>query len=105
MYPVSGTVTLDGQPIETGSVAFFPQSGPGRVDGGEIKAGRFEFQCMSGEKRVEITGTKVIPPSTPDKMPDYILIVPEKYNTNSTLTATVKASKGGNTFDFALTSD
>lgn len=107
-FKVTGMVTLDGQPVESGSIVFVPSDLKGRPDAGEIVAGKYEFECTKGEKRVEITATKEVPATEPEGMPDYISLIPARYNTASTLGATFTGTAtndvGGETFDFELTS-
>jgi hypothetical protein len=102
MYPVTGSVTVDEQPVENGSIVFFPQDGQGATAGGEITAGKYTIQCTPGAKRVEISATKEISTGGPESMPDFVSITPAKYNTDSELTATV--AEGENVFDFSLSS-
>lgn len=99
---VTGSVTIDGQPVETGTIAFTPQDGKGRTDGAQIEGGRYEAQLVPGEKRVEITASKETG-EVVDGIQTYVSLVPAKYNTESTLTASVTES-GESTFDFALDS-
>lgn len=103
-YPILGRVTLDGNPLENGEVLILPADGKGRPDAGAIKNGEFAFDCTQGSKRVEITSTKEIPPASPGGVPDYVALIPKKYNSASTLTAEVKPSRNvsDNTFEFAL---
>jgi len=100
---VSGTVMLDGQPIEKGEIALYPASGDGTPQGGPIMDGKFQFQAAPGEKRVEITATREAATPAPDGLPNYVSYIPAKYNRQSTLTETVQDS-GANVFVFELTS-
>jgi hypothetical protein len=43
-YPVSGTVSLDGQPLEEGDIYFYPLDLNISADAGKIKAGQFAFR-------------------------------------------------------------
>lgn len=109
--PVKGTVSLDGQPLATGSLLMTPlEKGP--VAGCDIKDGSFE---MSGERgpgpgeyRVEITayrptGKKVYDSDFNASTEALEAIVPARYNTASELTATVSAETE-NEFTFDLKS-
>jgi hypothetical protein len=52
----SGTATLDGQPIENGSVTLFPSDGQGPTAGGAIVAGKFTVTGLTpGQKKVKLT--------------------------------------------------
>jgi hypothetical protein len=132
--PVSGRVTLDGKPLEQGTITFSPATElptPGMVSisGGSYSiprtqglvagtykvsiqaadttepvekfgdlpgiAGRRQAEAADKKKRAEVLGKKGASPSQ---------AVPAKYNTATTLTATVKDGET-NAFDFDLTSD
>jgi len=107
---VSGTVTLDGQPVEEGSINFIPIEGnTGAGAGAIITKGRYhiasEKGVSPGKNRVEIrafknSGKRMIDPTgapgamTEERVPAF----PPEYNDQSTLVREVKA--GSNTFDF-----
>ncbi|HBJ34080.1 MAG TPA: hypothetical protein DDZ51_04815 [Planctomycetaceae bacterium] len=100
--PVSGTVTFDGQPVESGDILLFPAGGGGTPEGGKITDGKFQFQASDGPKRVEIVATRE-EGAAADGLPNYVSYIPKQYNTNSTLTQTV--TKGNeNVFVFDLRS-
>jgi hypothetical protein len=111
---VAGKVTLDGDEIDVGSIAFYPTGGTkGMVAGGPINNGRYSVSAdqgpVVGQNRVEIhsprkTGRKVPdafgdPGATMDETAEAIR---QRYNAKSTLERDVKP--GRNTFDFALQS-
>jgi len=113
---VSGSVTVDGQSLESGSIAFIPLPGTrGRSAGAEIIQGAYSVAAESGpapgKYRVEIkamrkTGRRFKDgfPHPPDDMVDEIeQFLPPKYNAQSELTAELKP--GGNhgvSFDLTL---
>jgi hypothetical protein len=99
-YPVTGTVTFDGQPVEQGEIIFFP-SDMGKPYASAIVSGKFECRVPVGEHRVEITATRESPTPASDGLPNYESYIPAEYNTESTLTASV-ADGGDNTFTFEL---
>jgi hypothetical protein len=104
---VEGKVTLDGAPVEKGSIRFVPSDGaaPG---GGEIKDGRYSVKVATGEAKVEITSPKVVDKKKMYDTPDSPMIdvtkesIPEKYNAKSELK--YKVERGTNTKDFDLKS-
>lgn len=100
---VSGTVTLDGQPVGDAEVLFMPDSGNPSV-GKTDQKGRYTLAydqkrkgAVIGKHTVRIT--KIGEIGSPN---DTKNLLPEKYNQNSPLTAEVKA--GENSLDFPLTS-
>jgi hypothetical protein len=104
---VHGTVTLDGKPIADGLIEFFPVSGAGQPGAAPIKDGKYQLTVSPGEMKVSVYATEVIgkqkmydTPDSPweDKVRN---LIPEKYNTQSELKASVKA--GPNEANFDLT--
>ncbi|MEW4563872.1 hypothetical protein AB1K70_15160 [Bremerella sp. JC770] len=109
--PVSGQVTLDGDPLAEGSILFTPM-GEGPSAGGDIKNGHYDLsQALGpahGKYRVQISAWKPLGKTVHDEASardDEILIsiIPAKYNTKSTLEVEV-IQDGENTFDFDLAS-
>jgi hypothetical protein len=108
---VSGTVTLDGQPLSGAVIQFLP-SDPSAAGGasGDIEGGKFAIESgqgpIAGTYRVVIStrmGPDVDASQPPGEIPKPKKDpIPAKYNTKSTLTADVKAGVP-NTFDFPLT--
>lgn len=110
-YPVRGTVMLDDKPMAEGEI-YFKNPAAGSVHMATIKDGKFEGRASAGEKRVEIYAYKMeIDPMAKEMygdqaQPTKINLIPDKYNANSTLKATVEASEAPdkNTFEFKVTS-
>jgi hypothetical protein len=112
---VSGKVTLDGQPLEQGTIQFTPIEGTkGVPTGGSITSGRYRLADAAaptvGCNRVEVramrpTGKKVPKPFAPpgETIDELVAAVPPKYNSQSTLKIEVKP--GENTADFDITSE
>ena len=103
---VSGTVTLDGQPMPEGEISFSaPGKGPSIIT---IKDGKFTGKVGEGEKRVEIRmyrpGKPIMmgdqPSPTPPEPENYL---PAKWNADSKLTATITAA-GAKDLKFEVTS-
>src|SRR5688500_663020 len=103
-FPVSGKVTVDGQPLDLGVIAFMPQSAgssEGRVAGAPIRDGIYAVPEENGPTaanyRVQIhwnkrTGKKVTNPMDPEEMIDELMEgLPAKYHQDSELTAEVSA--------------
>jgi hypothetical protein len=110
--PLSGRVTLDGDPIDGGTITFIPADGKQRVAGGSIVNGMYsipeEKGANQGVYRIEIRwpkpNGKKLPDSDTGEMKDEVTeAVPPKFNTQSSLTATISA-KEANPLDFDLKS-
>lgn len=106
---VTGTVTLDGEPLADAFVEFIPASDEGapsygRTDANgkyELKFSRSESGAWLGPNTVRITTEDVEDVDGEERfIPEK---VPTQYNVNSTLTADVEP--GLNTFDFDLESE
>ena len=108
---VSGSVTLDGQPLEEGQILFTPlQEGPSA--NAEIKGGRYQLPKARGpgpgKYRVEIRAYKDTGKTERAEVAGstevvVIPIIPARYNQNSELEAEIVEGVE-NTFDFALQS-
>ncbi len=108
---ISGTVTLDNEPLKKGVVTLFP-NGPGTTVGGEIVDGKFllarDRGPTPGKYRVEIvafkaSGKKEFDVDQNKQVDVELQFLPAKYNTKSELSCTVE-SGSKNEFEFALTS-
>jgi len=96
---VTGTVTYDGKPLQTGTVGFFPV-GAGPAGYGSIQPdGSFRIRTGQqaglppGEYRITVQATGPIPEPTPENLePVPESIIPERYGNQdqSGLTFTVK---------------
>jgi hypothetical protein len=111
-YPLSGKVTIDGQPLDWGSISFIPPSGEQRVSGDLIKDGAYsvpeEKGANSGKYKVEIrwnrkTGRKVRDNDSGEMYDERKEGLPPRYHANSELSAEVSARQS--TFDFDLKSN
>jgi hypothetical protein len=109
---VEGKVTLDGVPVDGGSISFFQGSGPGSDKGNApIVAGQY---VIDGERARNLTpGSYTVKifwirlkgkpnPTNPDANPPVWEAIPPQYNEKSTLTREIKP--GANKFDFDLKS-
>jgi hypothetical protein len=112
---VSGTVTLDGQPLAEGSIQMIPIAKDGRPGGAIIKEGKFSIPkadgLLPGQYNVIISSIDPAsappPPSGPPGPVDPATLpknlIPEEYNKRSKLTLEVKPGTP-NTFPFDLKS-
>lgn len=114
---VEGTVSLDGVPIDFGTIAFVPlETTQSPSAGGMILRGVYRIDAergpLPGTFRVEISGQKKtgekkrardipdFPPS--DELVELTVeLLPEKYNKQSSLISTIQS--GRNTINFDLT--
>ncbi|MEX0792017.1 MAG: hypothetical protein WD045_02700 [Pirellulaceae bacterium] len=108
---VSGAVTLDGKPLETGSIQFTPE-GSGSTASGEIENGQYNLQRESGlspgSYRVQIqswrpAGKAIRDEATGTTEQNLVSIIPPRYNERSELKANIEKD-AKNEFDFTLQS-
>ncbi len=116
MSSVSGTVTLDGQPIEGGpdyygTVSFYREGGGGAPAIGIIKgAGRYtlatgaQHSLEPGTYLVGVAVKKILPPESPGGLTRPQQYSPMKYASPSDSGFKADVKPGNNTFDFALQS-
>ena len=105
-YPVTGTVTFDGQPVQAGDITFESDSGDVSTDAGKIVNGKYECKVKPGRKKVKITASREIPgKSTKGAMGETLTerkeYIPENYNSKTELTAEVDEAPD-NKIDFDL---
>ncbi len=94
---VKGKITLDGAPLADASVSFMPEKV--RASGATTdSSGNYELIYIRDETGAAIGKHKVVV----TKLVDEKETIPAKYNTESELSADVKA--GSNEFNFDLTS-
>jgi hypothetical protein len=117
-----GRVTLDGQPLKTGTITFFPAGATrGPAAGAEIVDGEYAIPAAEGPvvgmNRIEIrsvqkTGRMVESPTAVESDGPYVEgllveehadVVPRRYNTYSELERDVRPDT--NEFSFELTSE
>jgi hypothetical protein len=108
VFPVKGTVTLDGAPLADGEV-HFKDDAAAKFGTFTVKGGAFTGECQAGNYRVEIHSYKdeaakadatgyVAPEGT-----IKVETIPPAFNADSKLTAEVKSS-GANEYKFEVTS-
>jgi len=113
----SGTVTLNGEPLEAGRIMFVSDQGDGVVRAAAmIQDGAFEFEDshgpLIGQTRVEIRPVEMEleeleaalhdRPNTPIHL--VKTYIPPQYNSQSNLTANVTDDPSDNIYDFTLVS-
>jgi hypothetical protein len=110
-YAVSGEVKWRGQPLDQGAITFLAEDPAlGSAGGAMIKDGHYSIPAkqglLPGRYKVAVTSAdpkKAVDPDAPPGAPGpvYKDRVQPKYNSQTTLTAEVKA-EGANTFNFEV---
>jgi len=104
-YPVTGTVTLDGEPLKEADILFLPLDPALGPDAGQIRDGKFAFQAKAGRKRVEVRASRpVVIKTAMGETTIWKNYLPARYNTQSTLQAEV-TPRGNSDFTYHLRSD
>ena len=107
---VTGTVTLDNEPLTTGTVSFHPEQ-PGPFAYGQIdSSGRYtlntgtEEGLTPGNYTVTVDATELVPatPTNPEPLPK--LLTPERYRDKTTSGIAVEVKPGSNEIPLELTS-
>lgn len=101
VYPVTGTVTYEGTPVENGSIVFDPADGKGMSAMAGIVNGEITGEVPAGEKILRISGVRTT--GKKDQYGEEVTesFIPEKYNLQSDLKETVSAD-GENKFVIEL---
>ncbi|WP_164101945.1 hypothetical protein [Candidatus Laterigemmans baculatus] len=109
---VSGTVTYQGQPLETGTIQFVSKDGS-QMSGAAIHQGEYEIAAsdglLPGEMivRVSSASESTAPPPAEEAPGDPSMFaprverIPAEFNAQSTLTTVIKDG-GPNTYDIAI---
>lgn len=104
---VTGTVTVDGAPLDKGAIRLVPLDGKSGTAGAEIENGEFYIEkAPATAVRVEISAPRVVGKRKAYDDPQSPVIdvtketLPEKYNVRSELKKDV--TKGENEFNFDL---
>ncbi|SFI53124.1 carboxypeptidase-like regulatory domain-containing protein [Planctomicrobium piriforme] len=108
LYPVTGTVTFKGKPLPKANIVFIPlgkgQMAAGRTDdNGQFAVTYSDGRpgAVAGTHRVEIrTGGEILDPEG-RIVSEFKEFLPEKYHSNSQLSAEVAANQGPINFDLA----
>jgi hypothetical protein len=105
---VSGSVTIDGQPVKSGSIGFFPIDEKSPTSGATIADGQYTATVPLGPAKVQIRVAKVVGQkklyNTADSPVQPIMreVLPRKYNDDTELQLDVQP--GSNSKDFELSS-
>jgi hypothetical protein len=106
---VTGSITIDGEPLSSGVISFVPAEGSGTPTTSNVAGGKYELTTSTGKKFVQISAPIVVGKRKEYEAPDAPLVeitderLPPKYNSQTELTFEVKPGRNSN--DFALTTD
>jgi hypothetical protein len=106
---VTGSVTIDGQPIDQGAISFVAVDGVARTGGGIIKDGKYVARVAPGEKKVMVLGNKLVGteplykgvPDSPTRE-KYEMVTPPAYNAAHQTPLTATITDGPQSIDFEL---
>jgi hypothetical protein len=94
---LSGTVTMDGQPVASGAITFVKTDGELVREGAVIQDGNFRASVPPGTYKLELSGQKVVGKRKQkgfDGKDEEVELTeelfPEQYNTKSELTEVIK---------------
>lgn len=105
---ITGTVTLNGQPVEGGYalIRMEPVDGAGQPNDAPIVGGKYELKIAPGEKKVQLTwqkgGDQVVDTASQGKSAPPQQMFPEKYNVLTELKYTVTEGKQIKNFDITV---
>lgn len=103
LYPVSGKVTFEGEPVKEGRITFKVGGTAGKGYSAEIKDGAYSAQIEPGKAVVEVTASRLIPgkfdTSNGTKEPVGEMYIPAKYNSATKLSAEIKPQSNDVPFD------
>jgi len=108
LYPVTGKVLFEGEPVPSAEIIFQPTDPTLGPDGGKVKNGEFHLRAKAGRMKVRITATREVPGKTEvgasgETVPVLESYLPSDYNTHTRLEVTVSEQQSLNTFEFNLT--
>jgi hypothetical protein len=110
---VSGLVTLDGQPLDNGTIQFFPVEGDGQTSAAIIeKDGSYRTEASPTKMKVVIHSNRVVGRRKMyDDQPDSPMVdiveevLPARYSDMNKTELTITVVPGDNQADFDLKSD
>lgn len=111
-FPLAGSASYDGQPIDLGSLTLTPTAGEAKsFSGGVIQEGKYEIPEVKGPNagtyRVEfhwlkLTGKQLLDSTTGEMYDERVEALPGRFHKKSELTVVVPAPD--NTHNFELSS-
>ncbi|WP_145367431.1 hypothetical protein [Maioricimonas rarisocia] len=110
-FPLSGSVTFDGEPVTGGMISFVPEDGKSNPAGGPIEDGTFtiaeEKGANPGPYRVLVywhkpTGKQIQDSDTGETVDEVRQVIPPEFNGNTSLSVNVTDDPEQNVFEFDL---
>ena len=104
---VTGTISVDGTPAKSGSIAFFPTNRKSSTAGSEIVDGRYTAKVALGAAKVEIRVPKVVGKKKLYDKPDSPMkdvlseSLPRKYNDETELKLDIHAGETVQDYELA----
>ena len=108
VHPVSGKVTVDGEPLADGWITFRAMEGDSRGFAGRVTKGGYRAEAFAGRVSVAVTASRAVPGEfvrgSPDDepQPKTEQFIPRRYNEETVLEADIPVG-GIRGLDFALT--
>jgi len=109
---VTGAVTKSGEPLSKGRITLYPTGKTkGPTSGGEIQEGKYRIEAKGGvpvgTHRVEIHQFEMKPsiPGRPSALDIEVNLLPEQFNTKSTVELEVESGSKAFVRDFNLDDD
>ena len=105
---VSGTVTVDGQPVKKGSIALIPIDGGGPSSGSPIRDGSYSASGWPGKSKVQIYVPKVVGSEKMDDASDgdervtMAESLPTKYNSQTELEMEVSVGQNEKNWELSI---
>ncbi|PQO48184.1 hypothetical protein [Blastopirellula marina] len=105
---VTGTVSLDGTPVDEGQIYFRADDGSATCSA-PIREGKYDCKVTPGAKTIEIIGYRIVPGkfeevNPGEKTPVKEMFIPKKFNSKTTLTLSVSEDKDKMEENFTLES-
>lgn len=100
-YPVTGSVSWQGEPIANGDIIFYPEDASRLPEAGKILNGRYEMKVTAGRKTVQLFASRLkLVENKAMGTGEREQIFPADYNAKSKLTVEITA--GTNQANFHL---
>lgn len=106
---VSGTVTVDGQIVEKGSIVFLPVDGSGPSSGASIEDGKYSAEVWPAKSKVSIyvpkaVGSEKMSADMPDSEARVVMAesLPPKFNSKTELEMDVQLGQNDKDWELSI---